>query len=190
MYLIAGAGGNIAVSAGGDGVIMVDSGAAAASTEVLSAVRQVVQALRPADRPDSASPFGSTWQATHSFPEPMIRMIINTSSNADHVGGNANIRMSPMFRVLGYLDPSLSLQILAHEMTRNLMVESNVAETLVPTDTYFSDTYTMYRFLNNEAVQLFHMPDAITNGDSVVWFRRSDVIVTGDVYNSDIYPPD
>ena len=189
VYLIAGAGGNIAVSAGGDGVIMVDSGAAAASTEVLSAVRQVVQALRPADRPDSASPFGSTWQATHSFPEPMIRMIINTSSNADHVGGNANIRMSPMFRVLGYLDPSLSLQILAHEMTRNLMVESNVAETLVPTDTYFSDTYTMYRFLNNEAVQLFHMPDAITNGDSVVWFRRSDVIVTGDVYNSDIYPP-
>ena len=33
------------------------------------------------------------------------------------------------------------------------------------------------------------MPNAITDGDSAVWFRRSDVIATGDVYNSDIYPP-
>ena len=47
----------------------------------------------------------------------------------------------------------------------------------------------MYRFLNNQAVQLFHMPNAVTDGDSAVWFRRSDVIAAGDVYNSDIYPP-
>ena len=100
-YLIAGAGGNIAISAGGDGVIMVDSGAAAASDRVLAAVRQVVQTLRPAEVPDAASPFASPWQASHAFPEPMIRMIINTSSHPDHVGGNANIRMSPMFRLLG-----------------------------------------------------------------------------------------
>ena len=33
------------------------------------------------------------------------------------------------------------------------------------------------------------MPNAVTDGDSVVWFRRSDVIATGDIYNSDIYPP-
>ena len=189
VYLIAGAGGNIAVSTGGDGVIMVDSGAAAASAKVLAAVRQVVQTLRPAEMPDSASPFGSTWQATHAFPDPMIRMIINTSSHPDHVGGNANIRTSPMFRLLGYRDPSLSLQIFAHEMVQRRMVESKAADLFVPTDTYASEKYTMYRFFNNQAVQIFHMPSAITDGDSAVSFRRSDVIVTGDVYNSDIYPP-
>ena len=47
----------------------------------------------------------------------------------------------------------------------------------------------MYRFLNNQAIQVFHMRNAITDGDSAVWFRRSDVIAAGDVYNSDIYPP-
>jgi glyoxylase-like metal-dependent hydrolase (beta-lactamase superfamily II) len=189
VYLIAGAGGNIAVSAGGDGVIMVDSGAAAASDQVLAAVRQVVQTLRPEEMPDSASPFGSTWQATHAFPEPMIRMIINTSSNPDHVGGNANIRTSPMFRLLGYRDPSLSLQIFAHEAVQRRMLESKAADRLVPTDTYFSDKYTMYRFFNNQALQMFHLSNAITDGDSAVWFRRSDVIAAGDVYNSDIFPP-
>jgi len=33
------------------------------------------------------------------------------------------------------------------------------------------------------------MPRAITDGDSIVMFRRSDVIAAGDIYNSDIYPP-
>jgi len=59
----------------------------------------------------------------------------------------------------------------------------------LPTDTYFTDKYTLYRFFNGQAVQMFHLPNAITDGDTAVWFRRSDVIVTGDIYNSDIYPP-
>jgi len=189
VYLIAGAGGNVVVSAGGDGIVMVDSGATAASDRVRAAVRGIHQALRPPETPESASPFGNTWQATHALPEPMIRMIINTSSNPDHVGGNANIRMSPLFRLLGYRDPSLSLQVLAHAAVQRRMVESKAPSPLVPTDTYLSDTYTLYRFFNNQAVQIFHMPRAVTDGDSVVWFRRSDAIAAGDVYNSDIYPP-
>ena len=80
VYLIAGAGGNIVVSAGGDGTVMVDSGVAGASDRVLDAVRRIHQALRPSDLPDSASPFGNTWQSTHAFADPTIRMIINTST--------------------------------------------------------------------------------------------------------------
>src|ERR1051325_8698006 len=114
VYLIAGAGANIVVSAGGDGVVMVDSGVGAASDKVLAAVRRIHDTLRPPDPPDAASPFGNTWLDTHAFSDPMIRMIINTSGNADHVGGNANIRKSPYFRLLGYRDPTLSLQIFAH----------------------------------------------------------------------------
>jgi cyclase len=69
------------------------------------------------------------------------------------------------------------------------MLESKAADDLVPTDTYSSEKYTLYRFFNNQAVQLIHMRNATTDGDSAVWFRRSDVIAAGDVYNSDIYPP-
>jgi glyoxylase-like metal-dependent hydrolase (beta-lactamase superfamily II) len=189
VFLIAGAGGNIAASAGGDGVVMVDSGVGAASERVLAAVRQIVQTARPAASPDATSPFANSWQAAHAVPEPMIRLIINTSSRADHVGGNANIRRSPMFRLLGFRDPSLSLQVLAHELAQRRMLESKAPAALVPTDTFASDRYALYRFMNNEAVQMVHPPRAVTDGDTLVWFRRSDVIAAGDVYNSDIYPP-
>ena len=69
------------------------------------------------------------------------------------------------------------------------MIAAKAPDIAVPNNTYFSEKYTLYRFLNNEAVQLFHLANATTDGDSVVLFRRSDVIVAGDVYNSDIYPP-
>jgi glyoxylase-like metal-dependent hydrolase (beta-lactamase superfamily II) len=189
VFLIAGAGANIVASAGGDGVVLVDSGVAAASEKVLGAIRQIVQTLRPPEPPEASSPFANTWQAAHTFPEPAIRLIINTSGNADHVGGNGAIQMSPLFKMLGYRDPSLSLRVLAHELAQRRMVESKAPDAIVPTDSYSSDRYTLYRFFNNQAIQLLHMPNAVTDGDSIVWFRRADVIAAGDVYNSDIYPP-
>jgi len=194
VYMIAGGGGNIAASIGGDGVIMVDSGAAAASGRVLAAIRQAAQQLRPPERPESASPFNSTWQATHAFAEPRIRMIINTSDNPGHVEGNAAIRESSMFGALG-AGPAYQLgtssgssqQVFAHVNVQQRMLDGKALN--APTDTYFTDRYTLYRFFNNQAVQIFHMPNAVTDGDSTVFFRSSDVIATGDIYNSDIYPP-
>lgn len=184
VYLLAGAGGNIAASIGGDGIVMVDSGAAEASDKVLGAIRQAAQTLRPPERPDSASPFAGTWLATHVFPEPVIRMIINTTAAADHVGGNANIRKSPMFRPV-----SGNTAIIAYDDVQRRMNDENAPDLAVPTTTYAADTYTLFRYLNNQAVELFHMPHAVSDGDSAVWFRRSDVIATGDVYNSEMYPP-
>jgi glyoxylase-like metal-dependent hydrolase (beta-lactamase superfamily II) len=194
VFMIAGAGGNIAVSIGGDGVIMVDSGAAAASDRVLEAIRRASQVLRPPARPESASPFNSTWQVTHAFAEPKIRMIINTTDSADHVTGNARIRMSSMFGALGEgaayqrgTSSGSSQQILGHVNVQRRMLDLKMMD--APTDTYFTDRYTLYRFFNDQAVQIFHMPNAVTDGDSAVFFRGSDVIATGDIYNSEIYPP-
>jgi glyoxylase-like metal-dependent hydrolase (beta-lactamase superfamily II) len=160
----------------------------------MGAIRQAVARLRPPDMPESASPFNSTWQATHTFADPKIRMIINTSDNPDHVQGNAAIRKSPMFGPLGDgpayqlgTSSGSSQQNLAHINVQQRMLESNAAN--APTDTYFTDKYTLYRFFNGQAVQILHMPNAITDGDSIVWFRRSDAIATGDIYNSDMYPP-
>src|SRR4030095_6778507 len=95
----------------------------------------------------------------------------------------------PLFRLLGYRDPTLSLQVLAHANVQSRMVDAKAPDTLIPTDTYLSDRYTLYRFFNNQALQLFHMPKAVTDGDSIVWFRRSDVIGAGNIYNSAVYPP-
>jgi len=189
VYMLAGAGGNISVSVGGDGVIMVDSGAAPAASKVLAAVRQVSQIPRPAERPDSASPFAGTWQATHALPETVIRMIINTSGDPEHVGGNASVRSSPIFHPIGVEGAAGGLDVFSHEMVQRRMLEQKSPDLAIPSSTYFSEKFTMHRFLNNQAIQIFHMPNAITDGDSAVWFRRSDVIATGDVYNSDIYPP-
>jgi len=181
IYMITGAGGNIAVSIGGDGAVMVDTGAAPASAKVLTAIRQLERTSKPSEPPESASRFSDTWTATHSSSAPAIRMIINTNDNPDHVGGNASIQKSPVFRPIGQGN-----SIVAHEKVQSRMLDTAGG---VPDGTYISEKYTLYRFFNNQAIQLFHMPDAITDGDSAVFFRRSDVIVAGDVYNSDAYPP-
>jgi len=43
-------------------------------------------------------------------------------------------------------------------------------------------------FFAGEAVQIFHEPAAQTDGDSIVFFRRSDVIATGDIFTTTMYP--
>ena len=189
VFMIGGAGGNIAVSSGGDGIIMVDSGAPEASEQVLAAIRKVSEVSRPAARADSASPSGDSWQVAHAFRDPMIRMIINTSDSPEHAGGNANVRRSPLFRGFGEDGGGAALPIVAHNQVQERMMEQKAPELAIPTSTYSSEKFTLHRFLNGQAIQLFHMPNAITDGDSMVLFRGSDVIAAGDVYNSDMYPP-
>jgi cyclase len=116
-------------------------------------------------------------------------MIINTSDHPEHVGGNASVRTSPLFHPIGVGGVANGLDIFSHEMVQRRMIERKAPDLSIPSSTYFSEKFTMHRFLNNQAIQIFHMPNAITDGDSAVWFRRSDVIASGDVYNSDIYPP-
>jgi glyoxylase-like metal-dependent hydrolase (beta-lactamase superfamily II) len=55
-----------------------------------------------------------------------------------------------------------------------------------PLDTYHTGKFDMY--YNGESIQLLHQPNAHTDGDSFVYFRRSDVISTGDIYGTVGYP--
>lgn len=55
-----------------------------------------------------------------------------------------------------------------------------------PTDTLLTDRKEV--FFNGEAVQVLHQPAAHTDGDSIEFFRRSDVIGTGDIFLTTRYP--
>jgi len=55
-----------------------------------------------------------------------------------------------------------------------------------PTETYLSDRKQM--FFNGEPIEIIHQPAAHTDGDSIVFFRRSDVVVAGDIYDTTSYP--
>src|SRR6185312_10475129 len=55
-----------------------------------------------------------------------------------------------------------------------------------PTDTYLTDEKDVY--FNNEGIQVIHIPNAHTDGDSIVFFRKSDVISTGDLFTTTMYP--
>jgi glyoxylase-like metal-dependent hydrolase (beta-lactamase superfamily II) len=162
VYLLVGAGSNITLSVGNDGVLMVDAGAAQMTGRVLDAIQKFTR---------QRDPYG---------PSLPIRYLINTAVDADHTGGNSNIAGSSIFKPLDGGE-----MIIAHDNVLTRMAEA--PEKAQPTHTYQTDQYKLNRFFNGEGVQVIHMPAAHTDGDSIVWFRFSDVISTGDLF-TDSYP--
>jgi cyclase len=159
VYLIVGAGGNIAVQTGDDGVLVVDTGLAQHAAKVLAAIKKL------SDKP--------------------IRYIINTHFHPDHTGGNEVIGKA------GITTQGNPTTIIAHEnvltrMSAPLGKPGAAAPTLWPTDTYFPEEKDL--FFNHEPVMLYHDAAAHTDGDSIVLFRRSDVLVAGDIFSMTSYP--
>jgi glyoxylase-like metal-dependent hydrolase (beta-lactamase superfamily II) len=174
-YVIGGAGGNVVVQTGPEGVILVDSGTTAMADQVLAAVRRIT-------------------------PLP-IRYIINTSMDADHVGGNDKLTRAGLSILPGAVAAGAGLNddlvsnsgrasVLAHENVLARMTASTgpqaVPSALWPTKTFAFRQYSMY--LNGEGIQVIHMPAAHTDGDTIVFFRRGDVIATGDIIDTTRWP--
>ncbi len=57
---------------------------------------------------------------------------------------------------------------------------------LWPNDTYSTPSKDF--FFNGEAVVVTHIPSAHSDGDSIVFFRRSDALAVGDLFTPDVYP--
>jgi len=163
VYMLVGAGSNITVQVGNDGVLIVDTQYAPLSEKILSAIRTL-----------SKGP---------------IRYVINTTYDADHTGGNEPIRKAGSTIAGGNVagdiqDAAEGAQIIAHDNV--LMRMANRPSGSLPTSTFLGDSKKL--FFNGEGIEINHQPAAHTDGDSIVFFRRSDVISTGDIFTTNSYP--
>jgi cyclase len=200
IYVLQGAGANITVSIGRDGVLMVDSGLQSMGDQVLAAIRRLQDQLDLRDKPISggAETRSSVADRQLESPPKPIRYIINTHVHPDHVGANELMRRSGMTFTGGNVTGNISdategAAIMAHEAVLTRMTSTTDGATPAPadaqpTDTYYTDTMKLSHFFNGEGVQLIHQPAAHTDGDTLVWFRGSDVIAAGDVFSTTTYP--
>ena len=205
IYVLMGAGANITLSIGLDGVLMVDSGSAETTDQVLSVIRAVqqwVEAKTAASAPPvlyGAETRNSIIEARSAdMPPKPIRYIIATSIAPDHIGGNVKVSSAGQTftggNVAGQLsDVGQGAAILGHENLQNRMSNPPAGQQpfptrALPTDTYYTDSMKLSNFFNGEGVVLLHQPAAFTDGDTMVYFRGSDVIATGELFRMTTYP--
>jgi cyclase len=171
IYMLVGAGGNITLQSGNDGVLLVDTGVAQMSDKVLAAVRSI------SNKP--------------------IRYIINTHAHADHTGGNEAIAKAGSTiaggNVVGDIGASASNQatVIAFQAVLDRMSAPTGQQAPTPQRAWPTETFTTPErkmFFDGEGIEIIHIPAAHTDGDSIVFFRRSDVISAGDIFVTNRYP--
>jgi cyclase len=172
VHLVAGSGANIVVQVAPDGLLVVDTSAATMSEKVLTAIRTI------SDKP--------------------IRQIINTSADEHHTGGNENLSNAGRNVNAGIGGPNgreparlEGAPVIAHEQALHRMSglkgePPRMPYGVWPHDTFFTNRKQIY--FADEVVEMLHMPAAHTDGDLIVWFRKSDVVATGDVFSTVTYP--
>lgn len=167
-YLLATPVSNVGVQIGLDGVVVVNSGAQEASAGLLSAIQKLTRAP--------------------------IRYIMNTSADADLVGGNrvlskAGLRLGALtVRGARPPGPDDAAFIMAHE---KVLIRVRALTPSLPPDAWPSETFDDDRkalSFNGEGIEVLHQPAAHTDGDTFVFFRRSDVVVAGHIVDATRFP--
>jgi glyoxylase-like metal-dependent hydrolase (beta-lactamase superfamily II) len=170
--ILVGAGGNITVSAGDDGVLMVDGGTAAMADKVLAAVRTI-------------------------SPGP-IRYLVNTNERQDYSGANEKIaaagetipfRPNQTIQIQGYIGTNRATVVSYVSVYERMSAPTGKvaprAEGAWPDATYSTPQKKLH--FNGEPVVIMHQPST-TDGNSIVHFRRADVISVGDLIDLTGYP--
>ena len=173
VYTIVGAGANITMQAGSEGIVLVDTGLASMSGKVLAAMKTI--STRP------------------------LRYIVNTTEFEDHVGGNAAIAdtgeiipfREPNYTAgpQGALDTTkasvISYYTMFHRLAGPTGRTPKIPELGWPDNTYSIAQKRLH--FNGEAVVILHRPSN-TDGNSIVFFRKSDVVSAGDLLDLTGYP--
>lgn len=173
IHMIGGAGGNITVQAGEEGVLLVDTGTAAMADKV--------------------------WAAVQSISKKPMRYIVNTTEQPEHAGGNAviaprgsivplrgrNYAAGPMGSIEYNKASVISFLSVLHRMSAPTGQTAMYPTAAWPDNTYSTPVKRFY--FNHEAVVVTHMPGN-TDGNSVVMFRNSDVMSVGDLLDLSGYP--
>ena len=171
VWMLVGAGGNITVQVGDDGVLLVDAGLAGTTDKVYAAIKTL------SDKP--------------------IRYIIDTHLHADHTGGNeALAKLGNTIaggNVVGDIGASAGNQatVIAAQEVLDRMSSQDGTRPPAPQASWPTESYTTPErklYFNGEGVLMIHPQAAHTDGDTIVYFRRSDVISTGDIFVTTGYP--
>ena len=175
VYMLVGDGGNIVVQTGEQGPFVVDTGEGKLSDKVLAAIRTLT-------------------------PKP-IQFIANTNFHAEHTGGNGAlgaagqdpslpgsffVQSAPRGVTGFFSDPLAHATMLGHNNVTVRMQAAGAPAASVPADTYLEER--RRKSHNGDAIELFHQPNASTDGDSLVHFRSADVLVAGDIFATTQYP--
>ena len=158
------AAGNAAVQVGPDGPLVVDTQPAAMSERVLAAIRTL-------------------------SPRPLRHIVLTSGDDRSAGGAPALAKAGRFVRVIDSIDPrgiDTRASIIAHLNVLNRMTAANGPSGAWPTDTYFTPQWPI--FSNGEGIELVHVPNAHTDGDTIVFFRRSDVVVAGAIFDASGYP--
>ena len=167
VYMIVGAGANITIQVGEEALLVVNTGATGRGKDVLAAIRTI------SDKP--------------------VSYIVDTSGDEDVIGGNHDVGEGGSFAPYvqaGTSGERTGASVMAYiDVLKRMSVPSGktpvISEELWPSDTYDTPDW---RLFNNEGVIIEHMPAAHTDGDSIVFFRRSDVVSTGAIFDPEHFP--
>jgi cyclase len=167
VYMLVTPAGNVTVQIGDEGVLIVDTGTPEFTDKIVAAIR--------------------------GLSNKTIRYIINTNADPDHVGGNEAIGKLGSAIAGGNMGNAASARamIIAHENVLNRMSAPTGKQAPTSEDAWPSDTYFTARkevSFNGEPIEILSQPKAHTDGDSIVFFRRSDVVVASDLFLTGTYP--
>lgn len=151
VYVLFGAGGNIGVSVGEDGVFVIDDQFAPLSEKILAKIKTL------SDKP--------------------LKFLVNTHWHGDHSGGNENMAKA-------------GATIIAHDNVKTRLLNPKRDGSMNPKEALpvitFNDKLNIT--INNEPIAVFHVANAHTDGDALLYFTESNVLHTGDTYFKGRYP--